>query len=173
MAFGIDDALTTAAAGISLADTVVRTVKAYRKKGVHLDIERLIEEVRITALQRLDEADLALTQLERTLVEKGIDIDKTLQDVIASTPWWRPDEAHRLKRIRQSFNALADATYNAADDIASLVRCRDQTREMGIAVVDSAKAKHELHSRLLNAKSVKAAIDLLRGELVRHKEALQ
>ena len=173
MAFGIDDALTTAAAGISLTDTVVQTVKAYRRKGVHLDIERLIEEVRITALQRLDEADLSLTQLERTLVEKGINLETTLQDAIASTPWWRPDETHRLKRIRRSFNALADATYSAADDIASLVRCRDQTREMGIAVVDSANAKHELNSRLLNARSVKAAIDLLRGELVRHKEALQ
>ena len=173
MAFGIDDALTTAAAGISLADTVVQTVKAYRKKGVHLDIERLIEEVRITALQRLDEADLALTQLERTLVEKGVNLDMTLQQAIASTSWWRPDEAHRLKRIRRSFNTLADATYSAADDIASLVRCRDQTKEMGIAVVDSAKAKHELNSRLLNAKSVKAAIDLLRNELVRHKKALQ
>ncbi len=173
MAFGIDDALTTAAAGIGLADTVVQTIKAYRKKGVHLDIERLIEEVRITALQRLDEADLALTQLERTLVEKGLDLKMTLQQAIAATPWWRPDEAHRLKRIRQSFNALADATYSATDDIASLVRCRDQTKEMGIAVVDSAKAKHELNSRLLSATSVKAAIDLLRVELVRHKTALQ
>lgn len=155
MAFGIDDALTTAAAGISLTDTVVKTVKAYRKKGVNLDIERLIEEVRITALQRLDEADLALVQLERTLVEKQVDLGMTLQDAIAHTPWWRPDEAHRLKRIRQSFNALADATYSAADDIASLVRCREQTGEMGAAVVDSAKAKHELHAKLLNAKSLK------------------
>src|SRR5258706_16305853 len=119
MAFGIDDALTTAAAGIGLADTVVQTIKAYRKKGVHLDIERLIEEVRITALQRLDEADLALTQLERTLVEKGLDLKMTLQQAIAATPWWRPDEAHRLKRIRQINNALADEIYTLSHDIAS------------------------------------------------------
>jgi hypothetical protein len=173
MAFGIDDALAAAAAGINLTDTVVKTVKAYRKKGVELDIELLIEEVRVTALQRIDEADKALTQLERTLVEKNVDLNLTLQDVIARTPWWRPGEAHRLKRIRQSFNALADATYSAVDDIASLVRCRDQTKEMGMAVVESAKAKHELNSQLLNAKSVKAAIDLLRAELLRHKDALQ
>lgn len=172
MAFGIDDALTTAAAGISLTDTVVQTVKRYRKKGGQLDIERLIEEVRITALERLDVADRALVQLERTLHEKGIDLGLRLRDVIDSTPFWQPFEQHKLKRIRDNFNALADAAYSASDDIAALVRCKDQTKEMGIAVVESAKSKHELHSRLLNAKSVKEAIDTLRAELVRHKHAL-
>lgn len=172
MAFGIDDALMAAAAGISLTDTCVRTVKAYRKQGVHIDIERLIEEVRITALQRIDEADLALAQLERTLVEKGVKMDRTLQEAISATSFFSPFEAHRLKRIRSGFNALADATYNATDDIASLVRCRNQTSEMGAAVVESAKAKHELHSRLLGAKSVTDAINLLRAELTRHKKAL-
>jgi hypothetical protein len=68
----------------------------------------------------------------------------TLQEAISRTPFWRPFEAHRLKRIRSSFNALSDAIYSAIDDIASLVRCRDQTSEMGAAVVDSAKTKHEL-----------------------------
>ena len=60
MAFGIDDALMTAAASINLTDTCVQTIKAYRKKDINLDIERLIEEVRVTALQRIDEADLSL-----------------------------------------------------------------------------------------------------------------
>src|SRR5258708_1596582 len=119
MAFGIDDALMTAAAGISLTDTCVQTVKAYRKKGVHLDIERLIEEVRITALQRIDEADLALAQLERTLVDRGVDTSRPLQQVVAATSFWHPFEAHRLKRIKRSFDTLADATYSATDDIAS------------------------------------------------------
>jgi len=172
MAFGIDDALSAAAAGISLTDTVVKTVNAYRKKGKELDIERLIEEVRVTALQRIDEADLALAQLERTLKEKGVDLEKTLQQVIDSTPFWHPFEEHKLKRIRRSFNALADATYGASDDIAALVRCRNQTTEMGIAVAESAKSKHKLLAELLDAKSVKEAIDLLRNELVRHKAAL-
>jgi hypothetical protein len=172
MAFGIDDALMAAAAGISLTDTCVRTVRAYRKRGLHIDIEMLIEEVRITALQRIDEADLALAQLERTLVEKGVKMDKTLQEAISSTGFFSPFEAHRLKRIRNGFNALADATYGATDDIASLVRCRNQASEMGAAVVESARAKHELHSRLLEAKSVSDAIGLLRAELTRHKNAL-
>ena len=172
MALGIDDALAAAAAGISLTDTVVQTVKRYQKKGAQLDIERLIEEVRITALERIDEADRALAQFERTLVEKGVDLNKSLTEVITSTPWWRPDEEHRLKRVRRSFNALADATYSATDDIAALVRCREQTQEMGIAVVESAKTKHDLHERLLGAKSVKEAIAMLRTELVRNKQAL-
>jgi hypothetical protein len=172
VAMGIDDALAAAAAGISLTDTCVKTVQSYRKQGKDLDIERLIEEVRITALERMDEADLALAQLERTLVERGVSLDRTLQDVIESTPFWQPFEAHRLKRIRKSFNALADATYSATDDIASLVRCKDQTRPMGAAVAESAKTKHDLHAKILNAKSVGQAISLLRTELTRHKTAL-
>lgn len=172
MAFGIDDAMMAAAAGISLTDTCVQTIKKYRKKDINLDIELLIEEVRVTALQRIDEADLALAQLERTLEEKKV-TDMTLQEAISRTPFWRPFEAHRLKRIRSSFNALSDAIYSAIDDIASLVRCRDQTSEMGAAVVDSAKTKHELQARLLGAKSVKDAISLLRAELKRNKESLK
>ena len=172
MAFGIDDALAAAAAGISLTDTVVKTIASYRKQGMPLDIEQLIEEVRVSALARIDEADRALVQLQRTLREKRIDTSKSLQDVIESTPWWRPDEEYRLKRIRQSFNSLADATYDATDDISALARCRNQMKDMGIAVIESAKAKHALSQHLLLAKSVDAAIELLRAELVRHKHAL-
>lgn len=172
MAFGIDDALMAAAAGISLTDTIVKTIESYRRKGENVDIERLIEEVRITALQRIDEADGALVQLERTLVDKGIDLNKTLNEVIKATPWWKPNEEHRLKRIRRSFNALADAAYDACDDISALVRCRDQTGRMAVSVVESAISKQQLNAQLLNAKSVKAAIELLRAELLRHKKLL-
>jgi hypothetical protein len=173
MAFGIDDALAAAAAGISLTDTCVKTIEEYRKKKVDIDIERLIEEVRVTALQRIDEADLALVQLERTLAEQGVNIDRTLLEVIRETKFWHPFEAHRLKRIRRSFNALADATYGAIDDIASLVRCRNQTAEMGRAVVDSAGAKQEFQERLRDSKSVRAAIEQLRRELAGQKKALK
>lgn len=172
MALGIDDALAAAAAGISLTDTIVKTVQSYRKKGAHLDIELLIEEVRVTALQRIDEADRALTQFERMLIEKDVDLDKTLQEAINSTPWWRPAESHRLKRIRRSFNMLADAAYDASDDVAALLRCRDQTGDMGIAVVESATMKHELGAQLLDAGSVKNAIELLRARLLQHKVLL-
>ena len=172
MAFGIDDGLAAAAAAISLTDTVVRTVKAYRKKGLEMDIEQLIEEVGLTALRWLDEADIALSQFERTLVEKGVDVNKSLQEIIMSTPIWRPFEQHRLKQFRRSFNALAEATYNAIDDIAALLRCRDQTGDMGIAVVESAEHKHKLHGHLLDARSINIAIELLRAELLHQKKAL-
>lgn len=172
MAFGIDDALMAAAAGISLTDTVVRTIAAYRNQGKHLDIELLIEEVRITSLQRINDADEALTQLRRTLKERDVDLNKTLQETISETRFWHPFEAHRLKGNLRSFNALADAAYSAVDDIASLVRCRDQTAPMGVAVVDSAKAKHELHIRLMDSTSINGAIDLLQDELLRQKKTL-
>ena len=172
MAFGIDDVLMVAAAGISLADTCVEVVKRHRKKGGHVDIELLIEEVRITALQRIDDADLALAQFERTLVDRNVDISKTLQQCIDATSRWRPFESHRLKRIKGSFDALADATYSATDDIASLLRCMDKTAEFGAAVGESARRKHELHARLLESKSVKDSIALLRSELAAQKKAL-
>jgi hypothetical protein len=171
MAFGIDDALMAAAAGINLTETLVETIRRH-KGNRNIDIERLIEEVRITALARLDDADLALTQFERTLVEKGVDLSKTLQEAINSTAWWLPFEQHRLKRFRQSFNVLADAAYMATDDVAALLRCRDQTGEMGKAVVESALTKHALSSDIINAHSVGDAIDRLRKELVRQKAQL-
>lgn len=173
MALGIDDALMIAAAGISLTDTCVRTIEAYRKKGVHLDIELLIEEVRVTALQRIDDADEALSQLRRTLKEREVDLDKPLQETIRAMRFWHPYEAHRLKRIRRSFNALADAAAGAVDDIAALVQCREQTSEMGQAVVASAKAKHDLHHDLLHARSVNQAIDILQAELTHQKALLK
>ena len=172
MAFGIDDALMSAAAGISLTDTVVKTVQSHRRKGQQIDIEQLIEEVRGTALKRIKDADTALMQFERTLVERGVDTSKKLQEVIDSTSVWQPFEQYRLRGYKSSFNALADAAYNAVDDIAALLRCKNQTQQMGSAVVESAAAKHELHSRLLNAPSFKNAIDLLRAELRRQKALL-
>jgi len=172
MAFGIDDALTAAATGIRLTDTLVKTVQAYKKSKADKDIEHLIEEVRVTALQRIDSADRALRDFERTLTEKGLDLRRTLQETINLTSFWQPFEQHRLKRIRRSFNALADAVYDATDDIAALVRCKDRPREMGSAVVESFEDKHRLFSDLLHAKSVEHSINLLRDQLKRYKTAL-
>lgn len=172
MAFGIDDALSAAAAGINLTDTCVKTIEAYRKKSERLDIELLIEEVRVTALRSIDDADVALVQMERTLVDKGVDTRRTLREVISHTSFWKPFEAYRMKKIRRSFNELADATYSAIDDIASLVRCSERTGPMGHAVVESAGAKEKLNARLRDSKSVQESIAILRKELRRHKDAL-
>ncbi|WP_447971016.1 hypothetical protein [Nitrospira sp. M1] len=46
MAFGIDDASATAATGINLTDTVVRTLEAYRQNGRDIDIEQLNKDRR-------------------------------------------------------------------------------------------------------------------------------
>lgn len=173
MAFGIDDALGAAAAGISLTDTCVKVIQSYRKQGKNLDIEILIEEVRITALRRIDQADVALMQLERTLVEGGTPMDVPLVEAIARTPFYHPFQAHRLRNIWKTFNDLADATYSATDDIAALVRCCNQTEAMGQAVVHSAKDKNELRARLLASKSIHQSIAILREELSRHKHALK
>ena len=172
MAFGIDDALTTAATAINLTNTLIETFKRYRKSEKDPDLERLLEEVRVTALARINDADLALAQFERTLVERKIDLEKRLADVIAATPFWRPFEQFRLNQMRKQFNNFSDSVYSAIDDIAALLRCRERTQDMGAAVVESTKAKHDLHVKLLHASSVKEAIELLRVQLAQHKAAL-
>jgi hypothetical protein len=172
MAFGIDDAMAAVAEGVKLTNTVVEIVKRYKKEAIDLDLDQLIREVRITAIKRIDEADLALTQFERMLTEKKIDIDKRLSDVIAATPFWQPFEQHRLSQIQKQFHHFCDSLYSACDDIAALVRCQQQTAEMGAAVVASANAKHTLSSELIQAKSLRDAIGLLRSRLVEHKAAL-
>jgi hypothetical protein len=172
MAFGIDDVLSAAAAGINLTDQVVRIVKAYSKEKKPLDIELLIEEVRITALRRIDEADFALVQLERTLIERDVNLEKSLQEIIQETSFWKPFETFRLNRIRNAFNMLSDAAYNAVDDVASLVRCLDQTEDMGEEVATSAHFKHDFNQRLISSSSIRNSISLLRAELVRQKSSL-
>ena len=172
MAVGLDDALTAAAAGVKLTDTIVKTIKSYRKQKKDIDIELLIEEVRVTALRRIDEADAALSQFERMLYERGIDCSGTMIDIVNSASWWNPFEQHRLKEIHRTFNQFSDSIYGATDDIAALLRCRNQTGEMGVSVVESAKEKEELSRALLNSPSLKASIHLLRNKLKEHKEAL-
>lgn len=172
MAFGIDDALAAATAGINLTDTVIQVVKRYRKSETDVDIRQLLEEVRSTAIKRIDEADLALAQLERMLVEKNINLGKRLSDVIAEIPFWHPFEQRRLNQIRKRFNELSDSIYSATDDIAALVRCGQRTAEMNEAVAESVTHKHNLHLRVLNAGSIGEAIYLLRDQLKQHKEAL-
>jgi hypothetical protein len=172
MAFGIDDALMAATAGITLADTIVQTVKRYQQANVNIDLEVLLEEVKATTLKGINDADLALSQFERMLLERGVNIDRRLSDVIAETGSFSWIEQYRLGQIRKQFNAFTDSTYSAGDSIAALARCCNQTKEMGVSVVESAKAKHELQFQLLNALSLKEAIDLIRGQLLKYKAIL-
>jgi hypothetical protein len=76
MAYGIDDVFTAVTGVVKLAETIVTIVKKYREKKQSVDLEQLLQEVRVTALGRIDEADIALTRFERTLIEKHIDINK-------------------------------------------------------------------------------------------------
>jgi len=136
------------------------------EKDVDADFEFLLEEVRVSALRKIDDADLALTQFERMLLDRNINIDRSLSDVIAATPFWRPFEQ------RQLFNEFADSIYSSGDDIAALARCRGDTEAMGVSVVESTRAKHRLHANLLNAKSLREAIGLLRSQLAHYKATL-
>jgi hypothetical protein len=172
MAFGIDDALTAAAAGISLTDTIVQIIKRYREKDVDADFEALLEEIRASALRKIDRADLALMQFERMLLDRNINIDVPLSAVIAATPFWRPFEQRQLGQIRKQFNEFADSVYSSGDDIAALARCRGDTKIVGTSVVESTQAKHQLQAGVLHAKSFKEAIALLRSQLGTYKAIL-
>jgi hypothetical protein len=171
MAFGIDDVFTALVGAVKLTDTIVAIVREHRKNKQPIDLEQLLQEVRATALGRINEADLALTRFERTLIEKNVDIDRRLVDIISDTPFWQAFEQHRLTQIQKTFNAMSDALYSAGDDIAALVRCRGETGAMGAAIVGSAHAKHELSEKVLYSP-LGEAIKLLRQRLVEHKAAL-
>jgi len=172
MAFGIDDGLATAAAAIDLTSTIVDVVNKYRKHPDR-DIELLIEEVRVEALRRIDTADRALAEFEDMLKQKGVDPNKDLDEVIRATPFWKPFEQRRLRRIRKSIQSLSNSVYDASDDIAALVRCKDQTKRFSEAVVESLPRKHEFHHAMLKAKSLNEKIQILRSELRRHKDLLK
>ncbi len=172
MAFGIDDTLTAAKSAVVLGDTLIQTIKKYRKSGQDPDIELLIEEIRIAALRRIDEADHELNQIERTLSEREVNLDRPLVDVISDTSWWRPFESYRMKQVHKRFGALQDLAYSSIDDIAALVRCKDQVRDMGQAVVESSYNKQEFQKSIVNASTVRETIDVLRRLLSNQKEAL-
>lgn len=172
MAFGIDDALMTAAAAISVSNTLVEVVAAYRRRNSNKDVQSLLDEVTMTARQGLDQADRALRDFEEDLKYRGVDISKSLNDVVRSTPMWNPFEWIRLRRYRAAFTALSNAAYDSSDSVGALARCRDEIGPVGEAVAASAPEKHKFHRAVLDSSSVSAAIGILRGELLRQKQLL-
>jgi len=88
-------------------------------------------------------------ELEDALAGQIVDTSRTLDQVVAETPFWRPFQADSPNSIRRSFNACTDATYDTTDDIASLVRCRDQMGKMRGAIAESRKIKYRLQDRPL------------------------
>ena len=102
MAFGIDDLLMTAAAGINLCDTLVRTVRNNMESdSVNPgELEALLNEVKANAIASINDANAALNKFERTLVERGADINKPLHVLIQETPMWRPFESFRLSSAK-------------------------------------------------------------------------
>lgn len=172
MAFGIDDAISAAAAGISLTDTIVQTVQRYRKGKKNLDLELLLEQVRITALERINDADAALNHLERLLIDRKVDLNRQLIDAIHDTPFWKPFEQHRLTQAYKRLNQFAESIYQSGDDIAALVRCQQNVEEMGTAVFETSIQKRAFQDAINHAKSVKETLHLLRSQLDAHKANL-
>ena len=170
MAFGIDDFLGAAAGAINLTDTLVRTVKA--NKGKPGEIGRLINEVRSEAIQRIDEAHEALNQFERLMKDK-VDLNQSLQSAIRETPFWQPVESYKLWRAKRSLNAMADSVFKSSEDVNALVRCAQDTKDTGLAIVDSGSAKHEFNRMFLEAESVGEKIGLIRDQLDRFRQALE
>lgn len=172
MAFGIDDVVSALTGGMRITTTLVKTIERYKKEKKDYDLDMLIEEVRVTALGRIDDLDLALGKFEMMMREQKVDLDRNITDIMAEIPFWKPFQQHRLSQIHKTFSHFIDSIYSACDDIAALVRCQGRMQEMGIAVVESARAKHELLEKILDADSLKTSLDILRGQLTAHKVAL-
>jgi hypothetical protein len=171
MAFGIDDVLMAAASAISLGDTLVKVVKANSQKPGQ--IYALLAEVRVEAAKRLKDAQEALNQFERTLVEREINLDSRLADVVRRTPFFRPFEAYRLHCAKKALDQMGDCLFRSADDILALLRCSGDVGDAGQAIAQSAEVKNEFHRQFTHAGSVREQIDLVRARLDAHLLALQ
>ncbi len=174
MAMGIDDLLMTVAESLSVANTFVEVTAAYKQRKASIDVQKLLDEVTITARSKLDAADRTLRDFENDLRGRGVDLSMSLSNVIDATPMWKIWEVVRLRRYRDAFQSLSNAAYDASDSLAALARCQgvEAERVLGEAVVESAPAKHKFHTAVVNASSVGEAIDLLRKEFVRQKSLL-
>jgi hypothetical protein len=172
MTIGIDQAVTIAAGTAKAADTLSKIVKRYEKHKGNSELAALLVAVKQTAMARIDEADQALTQLERTLREKGIDMSKPLSESIENIPFWRPVESYRLSQLKKRFDASTDSISSSIDDIAALVRCTEETTDLQHAAIESLRAKRDFDQKMLNSKSIAESIDLVREEITRQKTSL-
>lgn len=174
MAFGIDDFLMTAAAGVNLSDTLVRTIRNNTQNNSLKagDLEALVQEVKANAIGNINDAHAALNKFERMLKEREVDLSQPLHEIVRKTPFWRPVEAFRLSTAKRAFDHFGENVYRSCDDIAALLRCSGKFEGMGTAVVESSKVKHEFQQRFVNAASVADSIQMLREELDRQKSAL-
>src|SRR5690348_1584585 len=148
MAIGIDDAVGAAAAGISLADTLVEIIRKYRAEKKNYDLAQLIDAVRLTALSRLKEIDHALDDFEQMLKGREVDLSKPISDIVNETPFWKPFEQHRLSQIQKRFREFLGAISASTDDIAALVRCHGQTEEMGRAAANTVRTKRQFREQV-------------------------
>lgn len=172
MAFGIDDVLATAASGINLCDTLVRIVKSNAKNSKSLEVEALLFEVRAEAVKKINEAQIALNEFERTLTDRGIPLDNSLRDIIRETSFWRPYERFKLSQIKRDLDHFGDCVFRSSDDIAALMRCVGDVEKTGLAVIESSEAKHEFNQRLLYSQSVSETLEILRNKLTEQKTTL-
>ena len=172
MAFLVDDLLATAAAGINLSDTLVRVVRNNSRVKGPGEIEALLTEVRIEAVSRIDDAHSALNRFEQLLIEKGVDLDRGLNEIIAETPFWNVPENYKLNRAKKSLDSFADSTFRAFNDIAALVRCLGVTEPTGRAAVESAGVKHDFNRAFVLSETVGEKIGLLRRQLDVQREEL-
>jgi hypothetical protein len=172
MTIGVDQAVTLAVGTVQAADTLSKIVKRYEKKKGNSELAALLVAVKQTAMARIDEADQALTQLERTLRDKHIDMSKPLSESIENIPFWRPFESYQLSQLKKRFDASTDSISSSIDDIAALARCNEDTDDIQNAALESLRAKRDFDQKMLNSKSIAESIDLLRQEITKQKISL-
>jgi hypothetical protein len=172
MPYGIAELLSIATGTVKAADTLTTIVKRYQKKQSNSELAALLQAVKQTAVTRVEEADQALTQFERALKDKGIDMSTSLAEAIDKTPLWRPFEIYQLRQLKKRFDASTDSIGSSIDDIDALVRCQENTSDMRQALVESLKAKREFEQRMLNSSSIKESIEILREEIEKQRLSL-
>ena len=169
---GIGEALSIATGTVKAAETLTTIVKRYQQQKGNAELAALLQAIRQTAVTRVEEADQALTQFERTLKDRGVDTSTSLAEAIDKTPFWQPVEIYQLKQLKKRFDASTDSIGSSIDDIDALVRCQDNTSDMRQALIESLKAKREFEQRMLNSASIKESIEILREEIRKQRLSL-
>jgi len=170
--YGVLELLSAATATAKAADAVAKVAERYRQRP-NTEIEALLTSVKTQAVARINEADNALSEFDRALNDRGIDLSKTLATAIRENRSWSPVDWFYMRQLKWRLEGLTKSIGNSIDDIAALARCLDDNpKDITEAEIEAFDAARSFSQSITSATSVTQAIALLRAELRKQRIAL-
>jgi hypothetical protein len=169
--YGVLELLSAATATATAADGLAKVAERYRKRQ-NTEIEALLSSIRTEAIARINEADIALEELDQALNQSSVDLSKPLTTAIRENRSWSPASWFYLRHLRWRLEGLTRSIGNSIDDIAALARCQGDTDDLMEAEIASFDAARTFRQSITSSTSVAQAIALLRAELRNQRAAL-